>query len=75
MSEPERRSRVACWRRPSGDWYVFSAVGAGGFAGFVAHFWGRRRGDDLLGWGWVLVRCSVLRMEESGEESGVWLGD
>ena len=75
MSEPERRSRVACWRRPSGNWYVFSDVGGGGFAGFGAHFWGRRRGDDLLGWGCVLAGYPILRMGVVMYKSGECLGN
>ena len=64
MSEPERRSRVACWRRPSEMVCLFSGVG-GCAAGF-AHFWGRRRGDVLLGWCWVSAGFRTLRVEDSG---------
>ena len=73
MSEPERRSSVACWRRPSEIGVFFSGVG--GRAGFEAHFWGRRRGDVLLGWCWGLAGYPTWRMEDSGEGSGAGLGD
>ena len=58
---------------PLGFWYVFSGVGGCG-AGFGAHFWGRRRGDVLLGWWAVLVKCPFFRMEGGHwgmEQSGV----
>lgn len=73
MSEPARRSSVACWRRPSEQDGMFSGGGGGGLAAFGAHFWERRRGDDLLGWGGVLAECSTLRREvvgKGGEGSG-----
>ncbi len=45
MSEPARRSRVACWRRPS------EAKGVSGelrWGNRYAYFLGRRRGGGLL---------------------------
>ena len=60
---------------PLGFWYVFSGVGGCG-AGFGAHFWGRRRGDVLLGWWGMLVGCHTWGWrEDGGEGRGAGLAD
>ena len=48
-------------------WKLVCFSGGGGFAGVVAHFLGRRRGDGLLGWVRVLAGYPVLRTEDSGK--------
>lgn len=46
MSDPARRSRVACWRRPSAVDDVSDELER---EVRNAHFWGRQRGGGLLG--------------------------
>ena len=69
MSEPERRSKVAWLRRPSG--HGESAGRLIVLGGIDAHFWGRRRGGDLLDFLRSQSPELLLEKESSGAMNGI----